>query len=144
MPKSDLDSIVYVSSAVRLFSLDETEYLVKRARERNKEYGITGVKLQIDGNFIEYLEGPKENLDIIYKIIREDEQHTGLILIAREAIESRLFGDWPLAYFAQDGGDYVGSPGERQLFETILELPDDNPSTAQIVLNSFWYRSGSQ
>jgi len=144
MPKSDLDSLVYVSSAVRLLNLEEISYLLNRARDRNKEYGITGVLLQIDGNYMQYLEGLKDNLDIIYNIIQEDEQHTGLILIAREAIEVRLFSDWPLAYYAMDGRDDVGSPDERQLIEKMKELPSDNPSTAQIVLKSFWNRGRSQ
>jgi hypothetical protein len=143
MSEPDLDSLVYVSSAVRLLSLDEIAYLLKRARERNKEYGITGVLLYIGGNFMQYIEGPKDNLDIIYKIIRKDEQHTGLILVSREAIVSRQFGDWSMAYQTKDVEGYVGSPSERQLIEMILELPDDNPSTARIVLHSFWDRSGS-
>ena len=144
MPKSDLESLVYVSSAARLLSLDEMEYLLQRARERNKEYGITGVKLQIDGNYLQYLEGPKDNLDIIYRIIQQNEQHSGLIMITRDAIESRQFGDWPLAYYAMDGRDDVGSPDERKLIEKMQELPGDNPSAALIVLKSFWDRGHSQ
>ena len=143
MPDLDLDSLVYVSSAVRLLSPAEIEYLLERARERNKEYGITGVLLYIGGNFMQYIEGPKENLDIIFKIITEDEQHTGIILISREAIECRQFGDWSMAYQTRDVQGYVGSPEERRLIEKNLELPDDNPSTARIVLNSFWNRIGS-
>ena len=50
MSESDLDSLVYVSSAVRLLGFDEIAYLLKRARERNKEYGITGVLLYDQGN----------------------------------------------------------------------------------------------
>ena len=144
MPRSDLESLVYVSSAVRLLSPDEIEDLLKRARERNKEYGITGVLLHNNGNFVQYIEGPKDNLDIIYKIIQEDARHTGLILISREAIQSRQFGDWPLGFLTKNGEGYVDSPSEKQLIEKILELPGDNPSTAQIVLKGFWERSGSR
>jgi len=143
MPDSDLESLVYVSSAVRLLNLEEIGHLLRRARERNTEYGITGVLLYVGGNFMQYIEGPKDNLDIIYKIIREDNQHTGLILISREAIESRQFGDWSMAYQTRDVEGYVGSPGERKVIEKILELPDDNPSTARIVLHGFWDRGGS-
>ena len=143
MSEPDLDSLVYVSSAVRQLNLEEISYLLKRARERNKEYGITGVLLYISNNFMQYIEGPKDNLDIIYKIIREDDQHTGLILVDREAIESRQFGDWSMAYQTKDVEGYVGSPSERKLIEMLLELPNDNPSTARIVLHSFWDRSGS-
>jgi hypothetical protein len=38
---------------------------------------------------------------------------------------------------------YVGSPGERRLIETMLELPKDNPSSARILLHGFWKRIGS-
>ncbi|MDH3378223.1 MAG: BLUF domain-containing protein [Gammaproteobacteria bacterium] len=141
MPDSDLDSLVYVSSATRILNLEEIGYLLKRARERNKEYGLTGVLLYDGGNFMQYLEGPKDNLDVIYKIIQEDKQHTGIILVYREAIEDRQFGDWSMAYQTKDVEGYVGSPSERQLIEMILELPDDNASIARIVLHGFWDRS---
>jgi hypothetical protein len=143
MAETDLDSIVYVSSAVRLLSLDEIGYLLKRARERNKEHRITGVLLYIGGNFMQYLEGPKDNLDVIYKIIQEDEQHTGIILVSREVIEERQFSDWSMGFQTREVEGYVGSPSERQLIEMILEPPNDDPSTARIVLHSFWARSGS-
>jgi len=61
-------------------------------------------------------------------------------LIDREAIESRQFGDRSMAYQTTDVEGYVGSPSERKLIEMLLELPNDNPSTAQIVLNGFWDR----
>ena len=143
MPDSDLDSLVYVSSAVRLLNFEEIAYLLKRARERNKEHGITGVLLYIGGNFMQYIEGPKDNLDTIYKIIQKDDKHTGLILVSRETIESRQFGDWSMAFQTKDVEGYVGSSSDRKLIEMILELPNDNPSTARIVLHSFWDRGGS-
>ncbi|MFZ9038767.1 MAG: BLUF domain-containing protein [Gammaproteobacteria bacterium] len=143
MPDADLDALVYVSSAVRLLNHEEIDYLLRRARERNKEYGVTGILLYIGGNFMQYIEGPRDNVDIIYKIIQEDELHSGIILVSREAIESRQFGDWAMAYQTRDVEGYVGSPGERRLIEMILEMPGDNPSTAQIVLHSFWSQNGS-
>jgi len=143
MSESDLDSLVYVSSAVKLLSPEEIEYLLTRARERNEEYGITGVLLYIGGNFMQYIEGPVGNLELIYKIIREDKQHSGIILVTRETIEEREFGDWSMAYDTKDAQGYVGSQDEKALFERNLELPVTNPSTARIVLHSFWNRSGS-
>lgn len=144
MPESDLESLVYVSSAVRLLSPDEIRSLLKRARERNTEYGITGVLLYINGNIIQYIEGPKDNLDVIYETIRKDARHTGLILISREALKSRQFGDWPMGFLTKDGEGYVASPSEKQLIVKIQDFPSDNPSAAQIVLKGFWDRSGTQ
>jgi hypothetical protein len=143
MSEPDLDSLVYVSSAVKLLRPEEIEYLLTRARERNEEYGITGVLLYIGGNFMQYIEGPAGNLELIYKIIREDKQHSGIILVTRETIEEREFGDWSMAYDTKDVQGYVGSQDEKALLERNLELPVTNPSTARIVLHSFWNRSGS-
>ena len=143
MPESQLESIVYVSSAIRLLSLEEIAHLLARARERNKEYGVTGVLLYIGGNFMQYIEGPGEGLDVIYKIIREDKLHSGIILVSREDIKSRQFDDWSMAFQTKEHEGYISPPGERELINTILEPPAGNPSSAQIVLRSFWQRSGS-
>lgn len=143
MPDSELESIIYVSSAVGLLDLEEIVHLLARARKRNVEYGITGALLYIGGNFMQYIEGPKNGLDVIYKIIQADKQHTGIILVSRETIANRQFGDWSMAFQTRDLEGYVGSAGEKKLIETILDLPSDNPSTARIVLRSFWDRSGS-
>ena len=143
MNEPGLSSLVYVSSAVRPLSLEEIGYILQRARERNKEYGITGVLLYISDNFMQYIEGPKDNLDIIYKIIQADDQHTGLVLLSREDIENRQFGDWAMAYKTIDVEGYVGSPSERKLIDMLLEFPKVKPSPARIVLNSFWELSSS-
>ena len=136
-----LNSLVYVSSEVKPLGPEEISHLLNRARARNSEYDVTGVLLYISSNFMQYLEGPEESLDIIYKLIQEDDRHTGLILVDQEKIDSRQFGDWAMAYQTRDVEGYVGSPGERKLIEMLLDLPDENPSPARIVLNSFWNRS---
>jgi hypothetical protein len=92
---------------------------------------------------MQYIEGPTDNLEVIYKIIREDKQHSGIILVVREAVKEREFGDWSMAYDTKDIQGYVGSPGDRVLLERKLERPATNPSTARILLHGFWNRSGS-
>ena len=142
-PVSNLESIVYVSSAVRLLTLEEITALLERARIRNREHGVTGVLLYIGGNFMQYLEGPTEGLDTIYRIVEQDKLHEGMILVSREKIEKRQFGDWSMAFQTRDFEGFVGAPNERKLIDMILQLPEINPSPARIVLHSFWDRGGS-
>ena len=144
MIDSDLEAIVYVSSAVRLFSLEEVAHLLQRARERNEDYGVTGVLLYHGGNFMQYIEGPKDSLDVIYDIIKKDDKHTGIIVVSREVIERRQFDDWSMAFQSREFEGYVGSPGESMLGDMLLGLPDDNATSARVVLHGFWSRSGSQ
>lgn len=143
MPDSRLESIVYVSSAVRLLTLEEISHLLSRARRRNAQHDVTGVLLYIGGNFMQYIEGPAASLDVIYRIIQQDELHSGIIQISREPIEERQFGEWSMAFQTREFEGYVGPPNEKNLTDMILELADDNPSSARIVLRGFWERSGS-
>ena len=143
MAEPDLEAIVYVSSAVRLLELDEILHILKRSRLRNAAHGVSGVLLYVGGNFMQYLEGPKSGLETIYEIIHRDETHSGIIQVSREAIQTRQFGDWSMGFQSREFEGYVGSPQERKLIEMILDLPEDNPSTARIVLNGFWRREAS-
>lgn len=52
--------LVYVSSAVKLFSSAELQQLLRGARENNSSRDITGMLLYKDGNFMQVLEGEKE------------------------------------------------------------------------------------
>lgn len=142
MTDSKLESIVYVSSAVRLLGLEEISRILERARARNREYGVTGILLYIGGNFMQYLEGPGESLDVIYKIIEEDPHHSGLIQISREAIDNRQFDNWSMAFQTREFEGYVGTPGENRAIDIVLAHAAGNPSPAQIVLRSFWERGG--
>lgn len=137
-----LESIVYVSSAVRLLSLEEISRILMRARERNEKSGVTGILLYIGGNFMQYLEGPGDSLDVIYAIIEQDPHHTGLIQISREAIDSRQFDHWSMAFQTREFEGYVGAPGESRAIDTVLAQASGDPSSAQIVLRSFWERGG--
>lgn len=143
MTGSDLESIVYVSSAVKLLSLDEIQNLLARARERNGRYGVTGVLLYIGGNFMQYIEGPADGLDIIYRLIQAHELHSGIIEVSRESISERQFDGWSMAFQSREFEGYVGQPGERNLIDLIREMPADNPGAARIVLRSFWESGGS-
>ena len=103
MTESDLESIVYVSSATRLLSLDEIQHLLSRSRDRNLQHGVTGVLLYVGGNFMQYIEGPAAGLNVIYRIIQQDELHSGIIEVSREAVEQRQFGDWSMALREKSG-----------------------------------------
>jgi hypothetical protein len=94
----NLITTVYVSSAVKLFTPAELVDLLRAARERNGKAEITGMLLYHDGNFIQMLEGPASAVDALMVTIRRDPRHTGLIVLLRETIEARVFGEWQMAF----------------------------------------------
>ena len=93
-----LISIIYTSSAVRLLKESDLETLLMKARKRNDEFGITGLLLYCDGNFMQYIEGHEVGLLKIYDIIKHDPLHHRLIELANQLIPEREFADWSMAY----------------------------------------------
>ena len=141
-----LYSLIYVSSATKEMSLEEIVHLLTRARQRNQEYGVTGLLLYDRGNFMQYIEGPKANMEVIFKIIEENRQHKGLILLTQGPIEYRLFDDWSMAFLSKEFEGYVGSPSDRKLIDLVLSIDREDLRDAQIMLRGFWgkdYRSPS-
>lgn len=100
-----LRSIVYVSSATELLSSDALQELLSVSRRNNAAVGIGGILLYWDGNFLQYIEGPDDQLDLLMSKVAQDPRHNGLIVLERENIESRAFPDWTMAFERMNGTD---------------------------------------
>lgn len=137
---SPLCCLVYVSSAVRELSRQDIHHLLERAQARNIECQVTGVLLYAAGDFMQYLEGPEEGVAEVYRHIRADPLHTGLIELLREPIGQREFGEWRMAYRVL-GVDHHAEPWLQRpgLTQRIIG-PDQPASPARILLRSFWNR----
>lgn len=70
-----LHAVVYVSSATHLLEPSEIDHRLTHARRRNAEADVTGLLLDGDGNFMQYIEGPRDWLMPICDIILADPLH---------------------------------------------------------------------
>ncbi|EHR70686.1 sensor of blue-light using FAD [Burkholderiales bacterium JOSHI_001] len=95
---TDLVAVAYVSSAAHPFFEDELERLLVGARQANESEGITGVLLYDDGTFFQYIEGPAEGIDRIYKRIKASHEHHGLIQLFNRKVHERNFQDWSMGF----------------------------------------------
>lgn len=132
-----LRSIIYVSSATELFTSETLRDLLAVSRRNNAARGISGILLYWDGNFLQYIEGPREQLDLLMTKVGQDTRHSGLIVLARDDIETRAFPDWTMAFERMKGtedgqSDYLSdgllraaleslSPVARRLIEIFRE-----------------------
>lgn len=134
----DLQSLVYVSTAVRPLSRPEIDHLLERARARNKQEGVTGVLLYSHGNFMQYLEGPACGLAKVYEVIVADRQHRGIIELVREPIQSREFADWSMA-FRSISAFGLSNPVELDAMFSAVRVPArSTPSVGYTLLSKFW------
>ena len=107
MSPTDLLSIVYISSAVRPFTAEGIDALLRAARERNEKHGVTGLLLYCDGNFMQLLEGSGSAVGGTYARIGRDMRHHQLIKLVEEPVPERSFSEWSMAYNRATAPDFL-------------------------------------
>lgn len=117
-------SLTYVSSATELLDADTLVRLLETSRPRNHERGLSGVLLYRDGNIIQVLEGPDEEVERTFADIERDPRHRGVIVLLRDRIEQRAFPDWSMGFRDVSGVDLEREDG----FTDFLRGRDD-PAT---------------
>jgi hypothetical protein len=140
---SKLEALIYVSSAVGTLSDEDIEHLLTQARDRNIEHNITGLLMFIGGNFIQYIEGPSSELDLIYKIIMDDPMHAGIIKLMHAPIENREFSNWAMAYCTKNREALVGDSNDQEILNGKLGELSYKKTPARILLSNFWRKNSS-
>lgn len=137
--ESELYSLIYVSSAVRLFSREDLVELLETCRENNARVGITGMLLYKDGNFMQALEGAEAAVRGLYEKIQSDTRHSGEIVMWQGPQRERWFAGWSMGF--RD----LGSEGAPEVpgYSEFLNVPLTNqefgpdPTRAQKLLLAF-------
>ena len=93
-----LHCIVYVSSAARELSQQDLDNILQQARVLNRAAGLTGVLLHCNGNFMQLLEGPSEQIQDTFQRIKRSALHHQIIELLSEPLEARQFSDWDMAF----------------------------------------------
>ncbi len=90
--------LIYISTATKRMDETALNNLLLDARDNNSENNITGMLVYSDREFIQLLEGNKENVLFIFDKIKSDSRHSGIKVFHEGDIESRSFIDWSMAY----------------------------------------------
>ena len=97
-----LKSILYVSAGLKNFTPKELEDLAEIAYSNNLMLNLSGYLFHAKNTFIQYLEGPEENLNELFSRICSDDRHTVIRWISDEKLEARRFPDWSMRYLAEN------------------------------------------
>lgn len=76
----------------------EVDRIVAGSRARNPGLSITGALLFTGEHFAQVLEGPGLAVDRLMSIVGRDPRHAEILIVAREPIARRRFGQWSMAY----------------------------------------------
>lgn len=124
-----LRRIIYLSSAVRELSAEELRELLAEAQRNNGRNGITGVLLYLNGNFLQFLEGPAQAVGATLDRIRKDHRHSGVFVLNDSEVERAQFPGWSMGFknvsdedLAADGNLFrLSADGLRNMFDGDLE-----------------------
>jgi Sensors of blue-light using FAD len=75
--------------------------ILKVARARNAERGITGALMLYDDWFAQVLEGPQAAVETLYARIKADPRHDAIRLAEAGPVAKRLFEKWAMALVAE-------------------------------------------
>lgn len=123
----------------RLMTRDEMDNMLFQIREKNKRLAITGLLLLIQGKFVQYIEGPEEEIDRVYEKIKIDPRHNELLLLDVGDINERQFKDWSMAFKRIDDKDVESLVGfkDLELDRLFLEPTDEKKHPVLKILYNF-------
>ncbi len=132
-------SLVYISSAVQLFSAAELVALLEKSRTHNDRLGLTGMLLYKDGNFIQVLEGEDDAVECRMSIIAADPRHRGIIRLLKRTIEQRHFVGWSMGYANLKDVELRDVPGFSEFADVALDADSfvSKPNQAVKLLHIF-------
>ena len=87
-----------MSSATKFLSEEDISSLLQKARRYNLEHDITGILLYIDGDFLQILEGNKNDIYNLFMKIQTDPKHKGIIVVHEGKKAIRQFKDWTMGF----------------------------------------------
>ena len=99
-------NLIYISSAVSLYSNEELIDILTTSRLNNTRLKITGLLLYNEGSILQVLEGEEEVIHATYDTISRDNRHKGLIKMIDFGIKERNFIDWSMGFKQVSNNDW--------------------------------------
>ncbi len=94
----DLIHIVYMSFSSKALSETELNGFLATIRQKNQIQNITGLLLYSDEAFIQVIEGEKDTIHPLFKLISQDARHSSIVKLIEEPISKRNFPSWSMGY----------------------------------------------
>jgi hypothetical protein len=88
--------LLYASRAVARLNSEVLDSIMEQSRSHNIPSGITGILCFSDDQFIQVLEGGRDQVCELYNTIVRDGRHREVRILQFEEISERRFGGWTM------------------------------------------------
>ncbi len=129
-----LSVVVYSSRAVAPLSPHELQRLTVGSQQRNSRDGITGLMLYDEGRFYQWLEGPPDKLDRLFRAIRSDPRHTDIEVLGSFPARARRFGGWTMELVTSGKAAFSWRREAVQPVPAVLRRLRAEPRAAPVLL----------
>ncbi len=93
-----LKQVLYVSQMTRVMSQEDLADLLSEARSLNGAHGITGVLVCVSNNYVQFIEGPCEEIDQLCANIEVDPRNKNFLIVLNKLASERCFPDWKMGF----------------------------------------------
>jgi len=122
-----LFNLVYASTISDGVSSSDVDDIISASHRHNTLVGITGILVLGSGVFFQWIEGPKEKVMSLVKLIETDRRHELMtVLSTDEEIRARIFPAWDMELVA---ADHI-----QEVLQDALETARDDRSVAALQL----------
>ncbi len=133
-----LVALIYTSRPAQPMGAVELGHLLLQARLFNAQVQVTGVLLHDPTQFLQYIEGPAESIDTVYRRICASDRHQEVVKLMHEPIAERLFPDWQMG-FAETAASMLQKLANHHWSEALSDAERRQPDAPALrLLRSFW------
>lgn len=90
--------LLYCSFANEDLTANDITDILKTSHKWNSLHGITGSLLYYDNQFIQIIEGEKQEVKDLYCKIQNDIRHKNVVLLGENEKKNRFFDTWSMAF----------------------------------------------
>ena len=120
-------NLVYASTVADGVSSADVDDIISASHRHNTSVGITGILVLGSGVFFQWIEGPKEQVMSLVKLIETDRRHELMtVLSTDEEIRERIFPSWDM--------ELVDADHIQEVLQDALETARDDRSVAALEL----------
>lgn len=106
-----LHEIIYVSLASQKMAQAELLALLDQAKVHNEAHGITGLLMYHRQEFLQLLEGERDEVEALYATICRDQRHQQVYSMWEGPVPARSFDRWAMGFVSPDDAALRERPG---------------------------------
>ncbi|MEO9869746.1 BLUF domain-containing protein [Ekhidna sp.] len=116
---------IYTSTPRDQVTLETLKEIKIVSQKNNPEKDITGILLGMENKYLQYLEGPEDNVNELFSKIWKDSRHQHVTQWIKGYSEERVFGDWSMGSWMLTNDELKNMPSLSDL-KKFLEDPLKN------------------